>query len=155
MTGRQWTCYSWGVQKAESRRLFNVPSERSKPKVESAAGPGGSKLQHPPPLLTRAEVAAHFRCSERTLRRILAKLLVEHPEIRPIRAGGSLLFSERMLRQIEEALMLPPPYVARPAPRVVRVVSGRTGSGSGNSALDALLALVPPKSRPRGARKKG
>lgn len=59
--------------------------------------------------LTIEEVADRLRTSVWTVRRRLA----EHPEIRPIKTGRSIVFDQSALAQLEEALR--PPILTPPA----------------------------------------
>jgi excisionase family DNA binding protein len=92
-------------------------------------------------LRTADEVAAALHMSRRTLRRRLA----EHPEIRPIRAGRSMLFDRRDFEALKEALRECP---STSSPResassgskgsATRTASGSSAARSTDEALRSL-----------------
>lgn len=100
-------------------------------------------------LLTRAEVAARLRMSERTLRRLLPDAMATNPALRPIQAGRTMMFTERDYAMLIEGLRCrsPSASVARSGTRAAPSASARTPSRSPSSAQDRVRDLARKMSR--------
>lgn len=96
------------------------------------------------PLLTRAEVAARLRVSERTLRRLLPDVLAATPALRPVKAGRTMLFTERDYALLLEGLRCPSPSdcAAKSGTRAAPSAAARTPSRSPSSAQDRVRELA-------------
>lgn len=104
-------------------------------------------------LLTKHDVAARLHISERTVRRLLPSV----SGLRPIKAGRTILFSERDYATIEEALRSPLAYAnaAKSGTPAVPSVSRRKSSSSPSSAQERILELTQKPLRASGKRKSG
>jgi AraC-like DNA-binding protein len=97
-------------------------------------------MNEPAKLLTLAELATHFGCSGRKLRRLLPRV----PGLSPIRCGSAMLFTSRDVDLITEAMRCP--FTSAAAATFgtpgARSVSVAKSSKSQNSAQDAIRALT-------------
>jgi hypothetical protein len=95
------------------------------------------------PKFTLSEVAQNLRVDERTLRRRLR----ENPQIRPIRAGRTRLFTRSDITELEEALK--ERYDKADPEEIAEAAKARA---EGRSVANALRALRTRRSRGRGRR---
>ena len=96
-------------------------------------------------LLTKHDVAARLHISERTVRRLLPTVA----GLRPIKAGRTMLFSERDYATIEEALRSPLAYAsaAKSGTPAAPSVSRRKSSPSPSSAQERIRELTRKPSK--------
>ena len=105
-------------------------------------------------LLTKHDVAARLQISERTVRRLLPSV----SGLRPIKAGRTMLFSERDYATIEEALRSPLAYAsaAKSGTLAAPSVSAPKSSQSPSSAQERVRELTrkssPANEKPRSGR---
>jgi hypothetical protein len=103
-------------------------------------------------LRTRAEVAAQFGVSEKTLRRLLPTI----PGLAPIHIGRRVLFTLGDIAMIAEARRCPcTSHAAAAGSGMLAALSGsaRRGSPSKNTAQDVLRELMRTEKRQRETRR--